>query len=130
MKSKSGTGSVNINIGGDARKNTITAGQKMHRGGFINGDVNIETEDADEDATDEITDKPSEALVVLFRTLSTKFTLEELETVCWELGIVYEDLPAKTLSGKARQLVQKADDLGVTPKLIALVNRDRPNAES
>ena len=123
MKSKSNTNSINVSIGGDADKNTINAAQHFHQGGFINGDVNFEAEDAITDATD----TPDEVALALFRTLSTKFTLEELETVCWELGIVFEDIPAKTLSGKARQLVQKADDLDVTAKLISIVNRDRPD---
>ena len=124
MKSKSGSGSVNVNIGGNAEKNKITAGQKLHRGGFINGDVNFEAEDA----VDSEDVAPDENALALFRTLSSKFSLEDLETVCWELGIVYEDLPAKTLSGKARQLMQKASDLGLLQKLIAIVQRDRPDS--
>ena len=63
----------------------------------------------------------------LFRTLTSRFNLEELETVCWELGLKFEDLPAQTLSGKARQLVEKAAAQGVLDGLRGIVARERPS---
>jgi hypothetical protein len=119
-KDKKGNNSVNVQIGHAEGNIFYTANEQTIGGLHINlGD--------DENDADTLA-QPDANSVALFRTLATKFTLEELETVCWELGIVYEDLPAKTLSGKARQLVQKADDLDVMAKLVAIVRRERPDA--
>jgi hypothetical protein len=59
--------------------------------------------------------------------LTAKFTLEELAGVCWELGIRFEDLPAQTLSGKARQLIETADALALVGRLREIVTRERPS---
>ena len=124
-KTKKASNSINVHVGGHADGSTFTSAITQHIGGV---EFNL-GEDADNDA-DSTAAQPDPQTLALFQALSSKFTLEELETVCWELGIVFEDLPAKTLSGKARQLLQKANDLSLIAKLIALVNRDRPNAES
>ncbi len=121
-KNKKGGNSINVQVG-HAEGSTFNTAETVNTGG-IHIDLG---EEVDDDEALELA-QPNEQSVALFRALSTKFTLEELESVCWELGVVYEDLPAKTLSGKARQLVQKADDLSATAKLIAIVNRDRPDA--
>ena len=70
---------------------------------------------------------PDTQTLDLFRTLTSRFNLEELETVCWELGLKFEDLPAQTLSGKARQLVEKAAAQGVLDGLRGIVARERPS---
>ena len=71
--------------------------------------------------------KPAdEATLQLIDTLSKQFTLDELEGICLELCIEFEDLPARTRSGKARQLVQQADKLNRRDKLVKIVKRERP----
>ncbi len=43
----------------------------------------------------------------LIRTqISTYFNKEELQNVCHDLNIKYENLPSETLEGKARELVE------------------------
>ena len=92
----------------------------MHEGGLLN-----RTPDTS-DTLDTTDTSPSKQTLDLFRTLSSRFNLEELGTICWELGIKFEDLPAQTLSGKARQLVEKAATLSLTERLQEIVGRERP----
>ena len=124
MKNQSGKNSVNINIGTSADGAKITAAQEIGKRTLFDLS-NHGPAEGTENAT---ASKPDAALVALFRALSSKFTLEELESVCWELGVGFEDLPAKTLSGKARQLVEKAEDLNVLATLQAIVQRERPGS--
>jgi hypothetical protein len=71
--------------------------------------------------------KPADdATLQLIDTLAKHFTLDELEGICLELGIEWEELPARTRSGKARQMVQKADTLKRRDKLVKIVKRERP----
>ncbi len=69
---------------------------------------------------------PSPEQLALLQTLRDQFTLEELETICWELGITFDDLPARTLTGKARQLIERAAALNTLDTLIDIVRRERP----
>jgi hypothetical protein len=69
----------------------------------------------------------AEALA-LIDALGKQFTLDELESVCLEMGIEWEDLPARSRSGKARQLVQRADQLKQRNKLERIVKRERPES--
>ncbi|MCS7060051.1 MAG: hypothetical protein RMN25_02700 [Anaerolineae bacterium] len=71
---------------------------------------------------------PPPEQIYLFKTLRERFNLEELETICWELGIAFDDLPARTLTGKARQLVERAAALNLLDQLSAIVRRERPEA--
>lgn len=71
---------------------------------------------------------PPPEQIALFETLRDQFTLEDIETICWELGITFDDLPARTLTGKARQLVERAAALNALDRLIAIVRRERPPA--
>ena len=125
MKNQSGKNSVNINIGGSADGAKITAAQEIGRRTLLDLS-NHGAEDKDDNSASAAV--PDAALIMLFRALSSKFTLEELESVCWELGVQFEDLPAQTLSGKARQLVEKAEDLNVLATLQVIVKRERPDA--
>jgi|GEM_PF-3088060 len=124
MKNQSGKNSVNINIGGSADGARITAAQEIGKRTLFD----LSNNGADESESSSNAAVPDAALVTLFRALSSRFTLEELESVCWELGVRFEDLPAKTLSGKARQLVEKAEALNVLPTLLEIVQRERPGA--
>ena len=121
-KGKKSSNGVNVQVG-DVDRTVINAS-----GTHFSGGVHLNLGDDADDAQETELVQPDENTMLLFRILSTKFTLEELESVCWEIGIRFENLPAKTLSGKARQLVQKVSDLNVMTKLIAIVNRERPDA--
>lgn len=124
MKNRSDKNAVNINIGGSADGAKITAANEI--GKRVLFDLS-ETNAAAEDER-VASNAPNAVLITLFRALSSKFTLEELESVCWELGVQFEDLPAKTLSGKARQLVEKAEALNRLTTLREIVQRERPDA--
>jgi hypothetical protein len=73
---------------------------------------------------------PTAKQIAAFDALRNQFNLEELETICWELGIAFDDLPARTLTGKARQLVERAAALNALDKLIGIVRRERPQLQS
>ena len=125
LKSKQhGPGNVNVQIGDGAQlsNNVIkVSGGALHEGSLFNlNSVAPATSDTSA-AT------PDTQTLDLFRTLTSRFNLEELETVCWELGLKFEDLPAQTLSGKARQLVEKAAAQGVLDGLRGIVARERPS---
>jgi len=117
MTRKSRESNVQITVGGSVNKSIIHAGD-IHIGlpkiKLPVGKKKAKTAPADE------------ATIQLIDTLGSQFTLDELEGICLELGIEFEDLPASTRSGKARQLVQQADKLKRREKLIKIVKRDRP----
>lgn len=54
---------------------------------------------------------------------------EELRTLCFDLGIVYEDLPAKGRAAKARELVSRLNRNGQMDNLRQKVTIERPNAK-
>ena len=117
MTRKSRASNVQIKVGGNVSKSIIHAGDiniGLPRFKLPIGKKKTKTEPADE------------ATLELIETLSKRFTLDELESICVELGIEFEDLPARTRSGKARQLVQQADKLKRREKLIKIVKRERP----
>ena len=130
LRSKqNGRGNVNVQIGDGAQlsNNVIkVSGGALHEGGLVNfHSSKPDTSEASD--TQDTTSAPSSTVLALYRALSTQFNLEELGTLCWELGIKFEDLPAQTMSGKARQLVEKAEALGLTLSLQAIVTRERPS---
>jgi hypothetical protein len=67
------------------------------------------------------------ALKRLAQVLRTHFSLDELRELCFEIGVEYEDLPAQTRTGKARELALRADALGLRPALIAAIIAARPS---
>jgi hypothetical protein len=120
MAEKSNKNNVNVQIGGNVTDSTISvSGGDLHIGGESKGRPATDAKVAREFVADEGT-------LQLYRTLRDKFTLEEIEGICYELGVCYEDLPARTLSGKARQLVAKADALGKRDELSEIMKRERP----
>ncbi len=132
LKSKQhGPGNVNVQIGDGAQlsNNVIkVSGGALHEGSLFNlNTVAPATSDTSDTSPDTSAATPDAQTLDLFRTLTSRFNLEELETVCWELGLKFEDLPAQTLSGKARQLVEKAAAQGVLDGLRGIVARERPS---
>ncbi|RMG99071.1 MAG: hypothetical protein D6706_06130 [Chloroflexi bacterium] len=64
-------------------------------------------------------------LATLRRNLETYFNLEEIKTLCFDLGINYENLPGSTLASKTRELVDYAQRYGRLSDLITLCQRER-----
>jgi hypothetical protein len=58
--------------------------------------------------------------------LAQHFNREELRTLCFDLGIQYEDLP-DSLEGMARDLVAHCERDVTIPKLLSLCRKRRPN---
>jgi hypothetical protein len=56
------------------------------------------------------------------------FDEEELKTLCADLGVDYESLPATGKAGKARELVALAERTSTIPVLVARCRQLRPNA--
>ena len=57
------------------------------------------------------------------------FGREELRTLCFDLDVEYDDLPAEGRSGKARELIIYMDNRGRTAELLALCAQRRPLLE-
>jgi formylglycine-generating enzyme required for sulfatase activity len=57
------------------------------------------------------------------------FGREELRTLCFDLDVEYDDLPAEGRSGKARELIIYMDNRGRTAELLALCVQRRPLLE-
>lgn len=61
------------------------------------------------------------------RNLREYFTLEEVEGLAFELGIMPDDLSGETLTGKATALTRAALNRSQFGELERLIKRDRPN---
>ena len=118
---------ITVNISGDVTKSQVVAG------GSVNvGRTHLEDAHNTQGArgNDSATGLPPDALqLALFQTLREKFSLAELEMICWEIGIRFDDLPSGGLTVKARELVKLASALGLFDKLSAVVQRERPESD-
>ena len=118
MTRKSRNSNVQIKVGGNVNKSII------HAGDISIGLPKLKLPFGNKKA---VASQADEAALELIAILSNQFTLDELERISMELGIEFEDLPARTRSGKARQLVQQADKLKRRDKLTRIVKRERPD---
>jgi tetratricopeptide (TPR) repeat protein len=66
-------------------------------------------------------------LSVVHRFVVEHYGLEELRTLCFDLGANYDDLPGETLSGKARELILWAGRERQLEKLLAALRESRPD---
>lgn len=64
----------------------------------------------------------------LYKAITNAFNLNELRTLAYDMGIDYEDLEGSSKTTKALALVQYAQRHNMMGKLIAQVQRTRPNA--
>ena len=62
----------------------------------------------------------------IHQVLKSRFSAGELQSLCFELEIEYDDLPAVAREGKARELVSYMERLGRLADLISLIERHRP----
>ncbi len=67
-------------------------------------------------------------LVQLYQDLSARFSLEEVRSICFALGVDYDDLPGEGKAAKARELVAYLERRGRTAELAAEMARLRPSA--
>jgi hypothetical protein len=68
----------------------------------------------------------TEQLATLRRLLVDHFDEEELETLCFDLGVDYDSLPAEGKANKARELVAFLERRDRIPELIAKLKVERP----
>lgn len=69
-----------------------------------------------------------ERLKLLRDCIVEHFSLEELKTMCFDLGIDYDSLEGSGKSDKARELVLSMNRVGRCPELVAYCKENRPNA--
>lgn len=62
----------------------------------------------------------------LLDLMARHFNLEEVRTLCFELGIGYEDLGGEGLRGKLRELILHADRRNLLDELLDALRRERP----
>jgi hypothetical protein len=67
-----------------------------------------------------------EQRVELRQILTLRFDEGELRTLCFDLGIEYENLPGTTKADKARELVLYFEHRGRIPELLELIRNSRP----
>ncbi len=75
----------------------------------------------------EVVTLQKEYLVHLREILAKRFSKGELQTLCFDLGIDYEELPGTSVTDKARELVSFAERHNSIPDLLAVGARQRPD---
>lgn len=63
----------------------------------------------------------------LHRLIVERLTLAEVETLCFDLGVNYDDLPGDTLSTKARELILALGRRRTLESLLTALLRNRPD---
>ncbi len=72
-------------------------------------------------------DEETLALGPLRRQIADYFDLDEVRTLCLDLGIRYEDLSGDTITGKSISLVAAMQRRGQLPRLMAVLQGERPH---
>lgn len=62
----------------------------------------------------------------LRREIALRFSDDELKTLCFDLGLDYEDLPANARAGRARELVLYCERTNLLDELVAACQSERP----
>jgi serine/threonine protein kinase len=65
--------------------------------------------------------------VALRQVLAERFDLEELRTVCFDLGVRFDDLPAEGQQAKARELVAYLQRRERLSQLVSYIRQHRPD---
>jgi len=66
---------------------------------------------------------------IILDLLVHTFDLEELRTLCFELGIPYDELGGEGLRGKGRELLLYAERRKQLPQLLTALRRERPTVD-
>ena len=61
--------------------------------------------------------------------LAARFGADDLRTLCFKLGIDYDDLPGESKQGKARELVVYCVRVSRLHELVSLCSQQRPNGQ-
>lgn len=69
---------------------------------------------------------PQDHLRELRQQIAKSFDLEELKTLCEDLGVDFDDIKGDNKTGKARELVKYFDRRGQLEELIAWCEKERP----
>ena len=70
---------------------------------------------------------PHTQRVKLRQSLVDSFGDQELRTLCFDLQVDYENLPAEGKAGKVRELVAQLERMGRVPELVEMCCKLRPN---
>ena len=70
---------------------------------------------------------PESDLALLREGVTSAFNEDELRTLCFDLGVEYEDLDAIARDGKARELVATMHRAGRLGELVSACRKQRPN---
>jgi len=65
--------------------------------------------------------------VQLHRSLVAHFSLDELHTLAFEIGLEWDDLPGETRAAKARALIEICERNALMRRLRRQIRLDRPN---
>lgn len=75
-----------------------------------------------------MSDVAQQYLSAIHQLLVRYYSAEELRSLCFRVGVDYDDLPASGRANKARELVTHLDRRGRLTELQAAVQAERPNA--
>lgn len=67
-------------------------------------------------------------LVYLRKQIAAQFSIEEMNTLCFDLHILDEDVGGNTLEGKSRELVKYCYRRGITAQLLQMCRDLRPKS--
>jgi hypothetical protein len=68
-----------------------------------------------------------EYLIRLRQTLTARFDVGELRTLCFDLGVDYDDLPGQGRASKARELIRYLERRDRIPDLVSFGGQMRPD---
>ena len=124
---------INVHIGGNVDKSQVITGDSVHTQSTFSMDGPSGKPAAPKGRKPRETASQKKKIATLdprqlrlFQTLRDQFDLEGVELICWELGIRFDDLAGKGLSGKAYELVKLSAALNLLDKLTAIIHRERP----
>jgi hypothetical protein len=107
----------------------VDAAKRLARGTRESPSVDKASVPKEETSTARSPDLSEKDHVQLPRKLAKLFSPDELEQLCFELGIDYKDLRGEVIAVKALELVRFLDRRGELSKLIECVERERPNVQ-
>jgi hypothetical protein len=64
--------------------------------------------------------------VHLHRFITQRYNLDELETLCFSMGLEYQDLPGWTRGARVREFIIQVGEQGDFDKLLGRLKKDRP----
>jgi hypothetical protein len=119
---------INVHIGGNVDQSQVITGDSVHLDGPAKPSLPKHRKPRETAAQKKKIATLDPRQLQLFQTLRDQFDLEGVEMICWELGIRFDDLAGKGLSGKAYELVKRSAALNLLDKLTAIIHRERPTS--